>query len=233
MAPASEHQSSPYRPCATIRQFASHVCRLLTTDPPSSATAEVGASHGRGENGGGGVRFHAGTKIRLIVRFKEFDMPKSVKGPPLRQRRRIARYTPATVRKVCEDLASGKTYQEVGRDLRRPSMATLYNWRQKHPEFAEAADAARAFGAEFCADRALEVAEQATEETVRKAKLHVDTLMQRAASLAPERWSGRAASRSMAKAEPLEIVFSVRHFEKVIGPDGKAYVREILPEGEG
>jgi hypothetical protein len=155
-------------------------------------------------------------------------MPKGVKGPPLRRRQAV--YTPAAVRKVCEDLAAGKTYQELARNPRRPSSATLYNWRKKHPEFAEATDAARAFGAEFCADRALEVAEQATEETVRKAKLHVDTLMLRAGFLAPGRWSGRTART--AKAEPVEIVFRIRHFEKVIGPDGKAFVREIKPEGE-
>lgn len=159
-------------------------------------------------------------------------MVKRVKGPPPRERRRKASYTKTIVQKVCEDLACGKTYEEVGRNPHRPCTATLYNWRQKHPEFAEMADAARAFGAEFCADRALHVAEEATEETVRKAKLHVDTLMQRAAFLAPERWSGRAASRAAAKAEPLEIVFSFRHFENVIGPDGKAFVREIKPEGE-
>lgn len=30
----------------------------------------------------------------------------------------------------------------------------------------------------------------------------------------------------------MEVVFYVRHFEKVIGPDGKAFVREIKREGE-
>lgn len=155
-------------------------------------------------------------------------MPKSVKGPPLRRRQAV--YTPAMVRKVCEDLAAGKTYQELTRNPRRPCMATLYNWRQKHPDFAEMTDAARAFGAEACADRALEVAEAATEETVRKAKLHVDTLMLRAGFLAPGKWSARTART--VKAEPLEVIFRIRHFEKVIGPDGKAFVREIKPEGE-
>jgi hypothetical protein len=158
-------------------------------------------------------------------------MPKRVKDPPFR--RRQAKYGPGIVRKVCEDLAAGKTYQELGRNPSRPSCATLYNWRQKHPEFAELTDAARAFGAEYCADRALEVAEQATEETVRKAKLHVDTLMHRAGFLAPGRWSARTARAGRtAKAEPLEVVFRIRRFEKVIGPDGRAVLREIMPEGE-
>jgi hypothetical protein len=154
---------------------------------------------------------------------------------PARVRGQYVRYGAAVVEMVCEDLAAGKTWEQVAELPGRPSYSTMFKWRKKYPEFEEMADAARSFGADFCADRALVVAEQATEETVRKAKLHVDTLMQRAAFLAPERWSGRGGRRGGAggaKAEPLEIVFSVRHFEKVIGPDGKAFVREVLPEGE-
>lgn len=156
-------------------------------------------------------------------------MPKRVKGPPLRERRRKKTYTATMVRKVIEDLCSGKTYTDIDRNPHRPCSATIYNWRRDHPEFAEAADAARAFGAEFCADRALDVAEQATEETVRTAKLRVDTLLQRAATLAPQRWSPRGGA---AKPEPVEVVFRFRHFENVTGPDGRTVVREIKPEGE-
>jgi hypothetical protein len=32
--------------------------------------------------------------------------------------------------------------------------------------------------------------------------------------------------------ERVEIVFRARRFEKLTGPDGKAFVREIKPEGE-
>lgn len=151
---------------------------------------------------------------------------------PTRAAGQYVRYGAAVVQMVCEDLATGKTWEQVAALPGRPSYHAMYNWRKTHPEFAAAADAARAFGADHCADQALEVAEQATEETVRKAKLHVDTLMQRAALLAPERWSGRGGGRAAERAEPLEVVFSFRHFENVIGPDGKTVVREIKPEGE-
>lgn len=152
---------------------------------------------------------------------------------PARVRGRYVRYSPAVVAMVCGDLAAGHTWDQIEAMPGRPSYHAMYMWRKRHPEFAEAVDAARAFGADRCADRALAVAEQATEETVRRAKLQVDTLMQRAALLAPERWSARGGGAAAAKPQPLEVVFSVRHFEKVIGPDGKAFVREILPEGEG
>ncbi|HEY0647340.1 hypothetical protein [Phenylobacterium sp.] len=158
-------------------------------------------------------------------------MTKSAKAPLRPKRKARSNYTPAMVQRVCDDLAAGKTYDEIGHTPGRPSYATIYNWRRQYPAFAEAVDAARAFGAEFCADRALTVAEAATEETVRKAKLHVDTLMQRAALLAPQRWSVRGAVAAP-KGEPVEVIFRVKHFERVVGPDGKAFLREIKPEGE-
>ncbi|TAL37370.1 MAG: hypothetical protein EPN98_03545 [Phenylobacterium sp.] len=157
-------------------------------------------------------------------------MAKVGRGLPAPKSKRRVKYGPNVVRLVCEDLASGMTYNEVTQGRGRPSHSSLYEWRRRYPEFAEATDAARAFGAEVCGDRALEVAEQATEETVRKAKLEVDTLVHRAAVLAPERWGGRGAG--LRRAEPIEVVFSVRRFEKVVGPDGRVCVREIKPEGE-
>lgn len=162
----------------------------------------------------------------MATRTSEADGPARPVG-------RYVRYSAAVVEMVCADLATGKTWEQVAALPGRPSYHAMYCWRRKHPEFAEAADAARAFGADHCADRALEVAEGATDETVRKAKLYVDTLMQRAALLAPERWSDRrGVGRVVERGEPLEIVFSFRHFENVTGPDGKTFVREVKPEGE-
>ena len=54
--------------------------------------------------------------------------------------------------------------------------------------------------------------------------------MQRAALLAPLRWGGRSAGAG--KAEPVEVIFRMRHFERVEGPDGKAFLREIKPEND-
>lgn len=150
---------------------------------------------------------------------------------PSPERQSKAIYSAAMANRVIEDLAAGKTYQKVTSTTEgRPCIGTLYRWRCAHPEFADAADAARAFGAEVCADRALDVAQAATDETLRTAKLKIDTLMQRANALAPERWGGR--SPRVAKAEPVEMVFRVRRFEKVAGTDGRTVLREILPENE-
>jgi hypothetical protein len=90
---------------------------------------------------------------------------------------------------------------------------------------------ARQQGADYCADKALMVAEAATKETVQQDRLLVSTLMRRAAVIAPKVWGGKPEKAAKEKPEPVEVVFRVRHFEKVIGPDGKAFVREIKPEG--
>jgi hypothetical protein len=113
-----------------------------------------------------------------------------------------------------------------------PSYGALYQWRRKHPDFAEAVDAAREHGADLCADRALAVAAAATKDTVQQDRLHVGVLMKRAALTAPRRWGGKAEPAAKIKPEPVEIVFRVRHFEVVTGPDGRDFVREIEPEGE-
>ena len=157
-------------------------------------------------------------------------MVKALKQSGGRARGQYTRYTATVVSQVCEDLAAGKTWEQIGETPGRPSYSTMFKWRKLHPAFAEAADAARAYGADVCADRALTVAEQATKETVQQAKLHVDTLMQRAAFLAPQRWSAKAAAP--AKPEPVEVVFRVRHFQRMTGPDGIDFLREVKPEGD-
>lgn len=158
------------------------------------------------------------------------DVEPAAKKP----RRKKCEYTPSMVQKVCDDLAIGMTYEQVAGQDGRPCAMTIYNWRQKYPEFAAAADAARSFGAEMCADKALEVAQGATEDSVRSAKLHIDTLIHRAMALAPERWGNRAARAAVsgARAQPVQIVFRVRQFETVTGPDGRAALRELFPEDE-
>lgn len=144
---------------------------------------------------------------------------------------KYTRYSAKVVAQVCDDLAAGKTWEHIGLQKDRPSYSTMYKWRKSRPEFAEATDAARAFGADYCADHALDVAEAVTKETVQQAKLRVDTLMQRAALLAPQRWSGKGGGAG-AGSRPVEVVFRVRHFQRMTGPDGKDFLREVLPEGE-
>lgn len=153
------------------------------------------------------------------------------KTPDRRGRVTHIRYGQAVARRICEQLAKGEPWFSFCNTEDFPCYASLYAWSEKYPEFAEAVARARQQGADYCADRALEVAEAATKETVQQDRLLVGTLMRRAALMAPKAWGGKTETAAKAKAEPVEVVFRVRHFEKVIGPDGKAFVREIKPEG--
>lgn len=139
------------------------------------------------------------------------------------------RYSEKIAAEIVRRLANGESWLAMANTGQMPSHSTLYIWRDRYPEFGAALRWAREGAADLKADLALEVAEKATSATVSSDRLHYQALMKRAAFDAPERWSERV--RAPAKAEPVEVTFHVRHFERVVGKDGKAYVREIKPKG--
>ncbi len=144
------------------------------------------------------------------------------------------RYSQAVALRICERLATGESLFQMANTEGMPCASTFYAWQRRYPEFAEAVLQAREAGAESLAGKALDVASRSTRETVQQDRLYVQTLMKHAALKAPRTWGGKA-DRGAAKApEPqrVEVVFRIRRFEKAIGPDGRAFVREILPEGE-
>jgi hypothetical protein len=153
------------------------------------------------------------------------------KTPDRKGRVTHVRYSQAVARKICERLAKGEPWFSICNTDDLPCYASLYTWSDRYPEFAEAVARARQQGADYCADKALAVAEASTKETVQQDRLLVNTLMRRAAVIAPRAWGGKTEKPAKATPQPVEVVFRVRHFEKVVGPDGKAFVREIKPEG--
>lgn len=143
------------------------------------------------------------------------------------------RYSQAVALRICERLAKGESLFQMANTEGMPCASTFYTWQRRYPEFAEAVLQAREAGAESLAGQALDVASKSTRETVQQDRLYVQTLMKHAALKAPRTWGGKA-DRSAKAPEPqrVEVVFRIRRFEKAIGPDGRAFVREILPEGE-
>lgn len=148
------------------------------------------------------------------------------KGPDADGVRRNARYSGALARKICARLAQGEVWHVMCRDRGMPSYTTFYEWKKRHPDFAAAVLAAQEAAADYCADRALEVAQRSTKDTVSRDRLEVDTLLQRSKSAKAQ---AERALEADGKAERVEIVFRVRRFAKAIGPDGEPYVREIKP----
>ncbi|MBU1377204.1 MAG: hypothetical protein KKE02_09940 [Alphaproteobacteria bacterium] len=143
------------------------------------------------------------------------------------------RYGQTVALKICERLARGESLFQMANTEGMPCCSSFYVWQRRHPEFAEAVAQAREAGADYLAGRALEVAAASTKDTVQQDRLFVQTLMKHAALKAPRTWGGKGGSAKEApKPQQVEVIFRVRHFEKAIGPDGKAFVREILPEDE-
>lgn len=168
------------------------------------------------------------------------EKPRSARRPQRGPRTKTAdangevthmRYGVAVALKICDRLAQGEPWSRFCNTPGMPSYSALYAWQKRYPAFAEMVAQSRAQGADYCADKALAVAEAATRETVQQDRLLVSTLMKRAALIAPGVWGGKGGA-AKEKPQQVEVVFHVRHFEKVIGPDGKAFVREIKPEGE-
>ncbi|WP_293907411.1 hypothetical protein [Phenylobacterium sp.] len=163
------------------------------------------------------------------------ERTKSKRGPLLRRTKKPdaegfivgTQYSEKIAAEIVKRLANGESWMSLANTGDFPSHSTIYVWRDRYPEFGAALRWAREAAADLKADRALEVAEKATSATVSSDRLHYQALMKRAAFDGPERWSDR--SRGPAKSEPVEVTFYLRHFERVVGADGKARVREIKP----
>lgn len=139
-------------------------------------------------------------------------------------------YKRALALAVCQRLARGESWTRICGDNDLPTYATACAWRAKHPEFDQEVEEAREMAADHFAERALQVADASTKESAAADRLKVTTLLKRAALATSGR--ARKTDAKPKKAEPQEIVFRVRHFERVTGPDGQVSVREIVPEGE-
>jgi len=64
------------------------------------------------------------------------------------KRTRQIRYSEALAREVCERIARGEVWSRIGGSKGMPDYSTIYYWRGRHPEFAEAYALARAAATE-------------------------------------------------------------------------------------
>jgi hypothetical protein len=140
------------------------------------------------------------------------------------------RYSKAVTQEICLRLAQGELWHKICNTGRMPSYTTLYTWLQKHPDFARDYALAREMAADLRADKVLVVAEEATTATVQRDRLRVGALQWHAAKAAPKRYGAKAEDAK--PADPQRMIIEVRHFEVAYRPDGTAYTREVLPEGE-
>src|SRR5258707_4694594 len=104
----------------------------------------------------------------ILPQLKEFPMPsrssKAVaaraKRKPVRGRKdgsREVRYSEAKAREVCERIGRGEIWSRISDTHGMREYSTLFQWRQRKLEFAEAFALARAAATETGADEVLAV----------------------------------------------------------------------------
>ena len=73
-------------------------------------------------------------------------------------------YTPEIAEAVCERLEAGQSLAEVARAEGMPGRSTVYQWLEKHPEFADRYARARARQADTFADDIIAIADEKDED---------------------------------------------------------------------
>jgi len=92
---------------------------------------------------------------------------------------------------ICERLAVGESLRSICRDDEMPSMASIFLWLSKHPEFSEQYARAREAQAESHADRIVEIADDDTIDPNHK-RIMVDARKWVASKLKPKRYGDKA-----------------------------------------
>jgi hypothetical protein len=136
---------------------------------------------------------------------------------------RSVKYSPEVVQDICERIARGEIWSRIGGSEGLPDYSTLYDWRDRHPEFAEAYARARAIAKQVCVDEVLAVAKDATRETVQQDRLHIGSLKWQVARA--DGIEAKESGWSLSKNQ--RLVIEVRKFERAWRADGTPYVREI------
>ena len=129
--------------------------------------------------------------------------------------------------RMCEGEALMRICQEPG----MPGHSTVYRWRKRFPDFAAALREARAVQAERYCEIGWEIAEAVTPADAHAVRVKLEQLRWTAAAFGP-RVFGRVRPVEGEMAEAVEravtrLAVRVRHFEEVMGPDGKMAVREL------
>ena len=151
-----------------------------------------------------------------------------------------------TAADICTRLAAGETMTQICRDPTMPSMTTVYYWRLRRPEFADAVLLARQGQAEQFCDLGWEIAAAVTPGDAYATHVKLTHLRWTAAALAPGRF-GRfkavtqddvaeaesvdeavAKALEAAAAEPRRVIFHVRHFKNEVQADGSVKVVSYL-----
>jgi hypothetical protein len=146
------------------------------------------------------------------------------------KRKSPVHYTERRAQQILQRIANGERWKHFSAGDDTPCYSVIYTWAKRHPDFGAAYELAKRIGADARADKALEVAENATKESLPVDRLHVGVLkwaVERDTKIygprpdEPDLGAGR------------KVVVVVRQFENYVDEEGVTRVREITPLGEG
>jgi len=144
-------------------------------------------------------------------------------------------YCIATVEAICARVAAGEAVTAICADPDMPVAATVYAWRDKHPEFNNALYEAMDVRADRLFEQGWEMAQAATPQTAYLTQVRLAHLRWHVAKLHPKRYGVLKALHAegeepaaAVEAGPRRMVVSVRHFN--LAPDGTVFA--IPPRDE-
>lgn len=100
--------------------------------------------------------------------YREVEKVKHLGGRP-------SIYSAEIVGMICDRLSEGELLVDIIEEKAMPSMASVYRWREAHPEFREAYARAREMQAHACAERAVKAGRAATAEDAAAARVKFDS----------------------------------------------------------
>jgi transposase-like protein len=128
----------------------------------------------------------------------------------------VSTYAPEIAEEIFRRLCEGRSIVEICRDPAMPCAMTVYNWRQKHPEFAELVRLGREVQAELFFDLGWEMAKAATPETAYLTHVRLGHLRWMVGSMAPRIYRIRQVEPE-APPKRQDVLF--RHFKVEVDPE--------------
>lgn len=125
-------------------------------------------------------------------------------GPP-----GLAHYPRAmTVQRIAEIMALGHPLARVCQMPGMPTIDLVMKWQRADPEIRRSIREARALGADAIAEECLQIADDATPESVRVARLRISTRLRVIGAWAPERYARNGTSPKPQQAVQVYLDFN-------------------------
>jgi hypothetical protein len=120
---------------------------------------------------------------------------------------RPSTYTPELADQYLTRLAEGELTVEISAESGMPSRATIFRWREAHPEFRNAYARAREMQAQACAEKAVLAGRKATPEDAAAARVRFDADRWLAARLDPNNYCERVQTQQLGKnGDPIDTL---------------------------